>query len=114
MLRKLMITSALCIFCSNLYAAEIITLSRFQVGKDKWAFKREEIMLRCDKVGALFVINPNTLMQYPLNNSAIQQMQRGEVKAEPINVIQLDDIHNPNKKMDLSYFVDRAQQLCDK
>ncbi|VFS62864.1 Uncharacterised protein [Raoultella planticola] len=30
-----------------LAAPQIITVSRFEVGKDNWAFNREEVMLTC-------------------------------------------------------------------
>ena len=30
-----------------LAAPQVITVSRFEVGKDKWAFNREEVMLTC-------------------------------------------------------------------
>ncbi|VEA17025.1 Protein of uncharacterised function (DUF2511) [Salmonella enterica subsp. enterica] len=30
----------------------------FEVGKDKWAFNREEVMLTCRPGQALYVINP--------------------------------------------------------
>ncbi|KJT31443.1 hypothetical protein SEEH3374_17735 [Salmonella enterica subsp. enterica serovar Heidelberg str. RI-11-013374] len=36
----------------------MITVSRFEVGKDKWAFNREEVMLTCRPGQALYVINP--------------------------------------------------------
>ena len=49
-----------------LAAPQVITVSRFEVGKDKWAFNREEVMLTCRPGNALYVINPSTLVQYPL------------------------------------------------
>ncbi|EPX1598046.1 DUF2511 domain-containing protein, partial [Escherichia coli] len=30
-----------------LASPQVITVSRFEVGKDKWAFNREEVMLTC-------------------------------------------------------------------
>lgn len=33
-----------------LAAPQVITVSRFEVGKDKWAFNREEVMLTCRPV----------------------------------------------------------------
>ncbi len=50
-----------------LSAPQVITVSRFEVGKDKWAFNREEVMFTCRPGQALYVINPSTLVQYPLN-----------------------------------------------
>ncbi|EHC52622.1 hypothetical protein LTSEHVI_2016 [Salmonella enterica subsp. enterica serovar Hvittingfoss str. A4-620] len=32
---------------SRFEAPQVITVSRFEVGKDKWAFNREEVMLTC-------------------------------------------------------------------
>ena len=38
-----------------LAAPQVITVSRFEVGKDKWAFNREEVMLTCRPGNALYV-----------------------------------------------------------
>lgn len=40
-----------------LAAPQVITVSRFEVGKDKWAFNREEVMLTCRPGNALYVIS---------------------------------------------------------
>ena len=53
-----------------LAAPQIITVSRFEVGKESWAFNREEVMLTCRPGNALYAINPSTLVQYPLNEVA--------------------------------------------
>ncbi|WP_162285802.1 YebY family protein [Pantoea stewartii] len=95
-------------------ASEIITVSRFEIGKDKWPFNREEVMLTCEKDGALFAINPSTLMQYPLNDKADAQFKAGQVKAQPISVIQAPDKAHPDQMMSLQPIVDRAQALCAK
>lgn len=100
-------------FCSNAMAAGIITVSRFEMGKDKWAFDREEVMLTCAKGHALLVINPSTLMQYPLNDIAMQMMKEGQMKGEPVSVIQIDDPQHPGQKKSLAPFVERAEKLCD-
>ncbi|MBV4365094.1 YebY family protein [Erwinia phyllosphaerae] len=100
-------------FCSSAMASEIITVSRFEMGKDKWAFDREEVMLTCAKGGALYAINPSTLMQYPLNEIAEQQVKSGLAKGEPISVIQIDDPAHPGQKKSLAPFVERTQKLCD-
>ncbi|EXU76163.1 MULTISPECIES: YebY family protein [Erwinia] len=99
-------------FCSSAMAAEIITVSRFEMGKDKWAFDREEVMLTCAKGGALLAINPSTLMQYPLNDSAEQMIKNGQMKGQPISVIQIDDPQRPGQKKSLAPFIERAQKLC--
>ncbi|OON40520.1 hypothetical protein BTJ39_08935 [Izhakiella australiensis] len=99
---------------SALAASQIVTVSRFEVGKDKWAFNREEIMLTCEKGGALFAINPSTLLEYPLNDKAEAMMKSGQVQAKPISIIQLDDPAHPGQKKSLQPFIDRAQQLCRK
>ncbi|WP_313574439.1 DUF2511 domain-containing protein, partial [Pseudescherichia sp.] len=51
---------------SALAAPQVITVSRLDIGKEKWAFNREEVMLTCRPGHALFAINPSTLVQYPL------------------------------------------------
>ena len=95
-----------------LAAPQVITVSRFEVGKDKWAFNREEVMLTCRPGNALFAINPSTLVQYPLNDIAEQQMKDGKTNAQPISVIQIDDPQQPGQKMSLAPFIERAQKLC--
>ncbi|MCZ4058262.1 YebY family protein [Pantoea sp. LMR881] len=100
--------------CGQALAAQIITVSRFEVGKDKWPFNREEVMLTCEKDGSLFAINPGTLMQYPLNDLAEARLKAGQVKAQPISVIQSEDKANPGKMMSLQPIVERTQALCDK
>ncbi|EHC73356.1 Putative periplasmic or exported protein [Salmonella enterica subsp. enterica serovar Mississippi str. A4-633] len=107
-----------------LAAPQVITVSRFEVGKDKWAFNREEVMLTC-RPGqghvdlsawpgqALYVINPSTLVQYPLNAIAEQQVAEGKTRAQPIAVIQIDNPAKPGEKMSLAPFIERAEKLCD-
>lgn len=95
-----------------LAAPQVITVSRFEVGKESWAFNREEVMLTCRPGNALFAINPSTLVQYPLNDIAEQQMKDGKTNAQPISVIQIDDPQRPGQKMSLAPFIERAQKLC--
>lgn len=97
---------------SALAAPQVITVSRFEVGKESWAFNREEVMLTCRPGNALFAINPSTLVQYPLNDIAEQQMKDGKTNAQPISVIQIDDPQQPGQKMSLAPFIERAQKLC--
>lgn len=66
-----------------LAAPQVITVSRFEVGKDKWAFNREEVMLTCRPGNALYVINPNTLVRYPLNDIAQRKLPVGRLKPNP-------------------------------
>ena len=69
-------------------------------------------MLTCRPGNALFAINPSTLVQYPLNDIAEQQMKDGKTNAQPISVIQIDDPQQPGQKMSLAPFIERAQKLC--
>lgn len=94
-------------------AAQIITISKFQYGK-QWAFTQEEVQLLCRTDQSLFALNMSTLMQYPLNEKATSEMMSGQVKAMPINSILLDDPAKPSQKMSIAPFAARAQQLCDK
>ena len=93
-------------------APQVIIVSRFEVGKDKWAFNREEVMLTCRPGQALYAINPSTLVQYPLNEVAQQQVKSGKSSGQPISVIQVDDPANPGQKMSLAPFIERASKLC--
>lgn len=97
---------------SALAAPQVITVSRFEVGKDKWAFTREEVMLTCRPGHALFVINPSTLVQYPLNDVAQQQVSGGKTSGIPLQTIQADDPARPGEKMSLAPFIERAEKLC--
>ncbi|ESJ52632.1 hypothetical protein CFSAN001081_14892, partial [Salmonella enterica subsp. enterica serovar London str. CFSAN001081] len=60
-----------------------------------------------------YVINPSTLVQYPLNAIAEQQVAEGKTRAQPIAVIQIDNPAKPGEKMSLAPFIERAQKLCD-
>ncbi|AGE94254.1 YebY family protein [Citrobacter farmeri] len=95
-----------------LAAPQVITVSRFEIGKDKWAFNREEVMLTCRPGNALYVINPSTLVQYPLNDIAQEQVASGKTTAQPLSVIQIDDPAKPGEKMSLAPFIERAEKLC--
>ncbi|EMO7188592.1 YebY family protein [Pluralibacter gergoviae] len=95
-----------------LAAPQIITVSRFEIGKDKWAFNREEVMLTCRPGNALYVINPSTLVQYPLNGVAEQEVKEGKTSAQPLSVIQIDDPQHPGVKMSLAPFIAKAEKLC--
>ena len=95
-----------------LAAPQIITVSRFEVGKESWAFNREEVMLTCRPGNALYAINPSTLVQYPLNDVAKEQVKNRQVQAVPLEKIWLDDPQNPGQKMSLAPFIERAQKLC--
>ena len=97
---------------SALAAPQIITVSRFEIGKDKWAFNREEVMLTCRPGNALYVINPSTLVQYPLNGVAEQEVKEGKTSAQPLSVIQIDDPQHPGAKMSLAPFIAKAEKLC--
>jgi hypothetical protein len=103
----------LTLWATTASAAQIITISKFQYGK-QWAFTQEEVQLLCRADQSLFALNMSTLMQYPLNEKATSEMLSGHVKAMPINSILLDDPAKPNQKMSIAPFAARAQQLCDK
>ncbi|WP_448885185.1 YebY family protein [Citrobacter telavivensis] len=111
---KKMILSLLLLTSSGvaLAAPQVITVSRFEIGKDKWAFNREEVMLTCRPGNALYVINPSTLVQYPLNDIAQEQVASGKTNAQPLSVIQIDDPAKPGEKTSLAPFIERAEKLC--
>ncbi|AGN84568.1 uncharacterized protein DUF2511 [Kosakonia sp. AG348] len=100
--------------CSGtaLASPQVITVSRFEIGKDKWAFNREEVMLTCRPGHALYAINPSTLVQYPLNDVAEKEVASGKTIAQPISIIQIDNPAKPGEKMSLAPFITRAETLC--
>ncbi|KTS18615.1 hypothetical protein RSA31_17905 [Pantoea dispersa] len=114
LLKKLIPVGLLMALCSQAFAGQIITVSRFEMGKDKWPFTREEVMLTCEKDGALFAINPSTLLQYPLNDKALARGNAGQGTLQSIDTILAVDKAHPGQKMSLQPIVDRAQQLCGK
>lgn len=93
-------------------ADKLVNISKLEYGK-QWAFTKEEVTLQCRKGGALFVLNNSTLMQYPLNDVAQQQVETGQQRAQPLTVILLDDSDHPGQKMSVEPFRQRAQQLCE-
>lgn len=103
--------SLLILSANAMAAGKIITVSKFEFGK-QWAFTREEVMLECRAGNALFVINPATLVQYPLNDIATEQMKSGHVLAKQLDVLLLNDSNNPGQKMSLAPFQQRAMALC--
>ncbi|MCE9965763.1 YebY family protein [Lelliottia amnigena] len=112
-MKKTVLSLLLLACASSAFAApQVITVSRFEVGKEKWAFNREEVMLTCRPGHALYAINPSTLVQYPLNDVAEKQVASGQSKGQPIGVIQIDDPANPSQKMSLAPFIERADTLC--
>lgn len=111
---KKTVLSLLLLACAGSAAAapQIITVSRFEMGKDNWAFNREEVMLTCRQGNALFVINPATLMQYPINDEAMAQVKAGKTTGQSISVIQVDDPAKPGEKKSLAPFIEKARTLC--
>ncbi|CNI12055.1 putative periplasmic or exported protein [Yersinia frederiksenii] len=113
-MKGFVLTLSLLMLSANAIAAgKIITVSKFEFGK-QWAFNREEVMLECRSGNALFVINPSTLAQYPLNDIATEQMKSGHVLAKPLDILLLDDSQKPGQKMSLEPFQQRAMTLCQK
>ncbi|CNH96235.1 YebY family protein [Yersinia pekkanenii] len=113
-MKSFVLTLSLLMLSVNAIAAgKIVTVSKFEFGK-QWAFNREEVMLECRAGNALFVINPSTLVQYPLNDLATVQMKSGHVLAKPLDVLLLDDSEAPGHKMSLEPFQQRAMTLCQK
>ncbi|BDH45463.1 hypothetical protein TUM12370_15070 [Salmonella enterica subsp. enterica serovar Choleraesuis] len=95
-----------------LAAPQLVTLSQFEVGKAQWPFTREEVMLTCRPGQALYVINPSTLMQYPLNETALKQVISSGAKAQTVDVILAEDPEKPGQKKSLDPIIKRAEALC--
>lgn len=89
-----------------LAASQVITVSRFEMGKDKWTPNREEVMLAYRPGNALYIINPDTPVQYPLNDTAQKKVTSGKTKVQPISVIQIDSPNSPGKEMSLALFIE--------
>ena len=89
-----------------------IVLTMLLLASSGAALAAPEVMLTCRPGNALYAINPSTLVQYPLNEVAEQQVKAGKTTAQPISVIQIDDPQHPGQKMSLAPFIERAQKLC--
>lgn len=95
----------------TLAADRLVNVTKLEYGK-QWAFTKEEVTLQCRKGEALFVLNNSTLMQYPLNKVAEEQVKASQQRAQPLKMILLDDPNNPGQKMSVQPFVERAAKLC--
>lgn len=113
-MKRFLLAGMLMLFSFQAFsAAPISTVSKLQFGDD-WPFTREEVMLNCRADGAWFVINPATLMQYPLNEIAMKQMESGKVKAQLIDVILLPAPNSPEKKKSVEVIQNTIKSLCEK
>lgn len=109
---KLIICSLLLVgTMSAAYSAPLATVSKKQFGQD-WPFIREEVMLECRNNGALVVINPATLMQYPLNEKATELMEKKEIKAQPIDVLLAPIETTKSVKERIQPLKEAAEKLC--
>ncbi|OAT21595.1 YebY family protein [Proteus myxofaciens] len=112
-MKRLFLTGMLMFFSFQAFSAPISTVSKLQFG-DNWPFTREEVMLNCRSDGAWFVINPATLVQYPLNDIAMEQMKSGKVNAQLIDIIVLPDPNNAEEKKSLDPIKREFSSLCTK
>ena len=61
-----------------LAAPQIITVSRFEVGKESWAFNREEVMLTCRPGNALYAtrVRWSSIRSMTSRNSRLKPARR--------------------------------------
>lgn len=111
-MKRFILAGMLMLFSFQAFSAPISTVSKLQFGDD-WPFTREEVMLNCRADGAWFVINPATLVQYPLNEIAMKQMESGKVKAQLIDIILLPDPNSPEKKKSVEAIQGAFKALCE-
>lgn len=112
-MKRFLFAGMLMLFSFQSVSAPISTVSKLQFGED-WPFTREEVMLNCRADGAWFVINPATLVQYPLNDIAMEQMKSGKVNAQLIDIILLPDPNEPEKKKSVEAIQNAFISLCEK
>lgn len=93
------------------FSAPLTTVSKKQFGED-WPFTREEVMIECRNNGALVVINPATLMQYPLNEIATDLMKKKQIKAQPIDVLLLPTDNPKSVEERILPLKEAAEALC--
>ncbi|MBP2843914.1 YebY family protein [Dickeya oryzae] len=111
-MKKVVLSLIVSVLSFQTFAApQLANLSKLEYGP-RWAFNREEVQLICRPDNAMFVINPGTLVQYPLNDVAREQVKAGKVNASPLETIMVEDPQHPGQKMSLQPFIDRAQSLC--
>ncbi|WP_265524536.1 YebY family protein [Providencia rustigianii] len=97
---------------SSAFAAPLTSVSKKQFGAD-WPLKREEVMLECRSNGALIVINPSTLMQYPLNDIAQDLMEKKQIQAQPIDVLLEASDSKKTTEERILPLKQAAQKLCE-
>lgn len=69
-------------------------------------------MINCREGNALWVINPSTLMSYPLNDVAAEQAKAQKIKVTDLSVIILKRSDNAEKQMDITPVIEAAEALC--
>lgn len=112
-MKKIMLMAMLLATSSVALAApRIVTISQFDVGKAQWPFTREEVMLSCRSPHAMYVINPSTLMEYPVNDAARAQVRASGTRTQPITVILADDPDHPGQKKSLAPILAHLEALC--
>ncbi|OBU13604.1 hypothetical protein AYY18_00100 [Morganella psychrotolerans] len=92
-------------------AAPLKTISKFEFG-ESWPFTREEVMINCREGHALWVINPSTLMSYPLNDVAAEQAKAQKMKVTDLSVILLKRPDDTEKYRDIAPVIEAADALC--
>ena len=92
---------------SVVWQDKALTLSIEQVGKANWPFNREEVMLMCHKDSAMYIINPSTLQQYPLNEQA-----KALAKQQWMHANELQSIMQASADKLLANFILVAEQRC--
>lgn len=102
------------LFCSQALPVQVTNLSRLNIGADIWPFNREEVIINCEKKDAIFIINPSTLTQYPLNNKAAELAKQKGMNTSSIKDIQrkFGDHSHLSKRMGLKYIKEYATSLC--
>ncbi|VEB70198.1 Protein of uncharacterised function (DUF2511) [Providencia rustigianii] len=70
-------------------------------------------MLECRSNGALIVINPSTLMQYPLNDIAQDLMEKKQIQAQPIDVLLEASDSKKTTEERILPLKQAAQKLCE-
>ena len=92
-----------------LAADKLVNITKLEYGK-QWAFTKEEVTLQCRSGGAVRAQQQHS-DAIPLNDAAEQQVKKGHQRAQPLEVLLLDDPAEPGK-MSLAPFIERAEKLC--
>lgn len=110
-LAVLLLSAVTALFSIQTANAKILVVNQKMFG-EKWPFKRDEIILKCDANGHLFAINSGNLVTYPLTAEASQATEGNGAYGKLEDVLEKDK-NNTTQKMSYDVIVEKTRSLCE-